>query len=222
MGDAPVTLATDRQWQRQFVSDVYHTLAQPLTALHCSLELALRARPDVDRQRAALEDGLRLTGEVLAAAKFVRRLAEADDPGHPVSVPLGWAIHAVVQELDPVAESMSARIDVPSGCAVRVWIDPQRLREVLFHLVDWALHSAQGRNVCAEVECSGEWASVSISPAASMDNGKPVTAGDLSRNLGIAERMVKAAHGELSAQSSEAGTSFALQLPLTEQKGKAF
>jgi C4-dicarboxylate-specific signal transduction histidine kinase len=222
MGDVSAAIGIDRQWQRQFVSDVYHTLAQPLTALHCSLELALRASPDLDRQRAALEDGLRLTGEVLAAAKFVRRLAEADDPGHPVSVPLGWAIHAVVQELDPVAESMSARIDVPSGCAVRVWIDPQRLREVLFHLFDWVLHSAQGKNVCADVRCGAQWATVNISPAVWTDIGKGMTAGDLSRNLGIAERMVRAAHGELSAQNGEAGTTFALQLPLTEQKGKTF
>lgn len=213
MGDTPV--GVDREWQRQFVSDVYHTLAQPLTALHCSLELALRMKPDVDQQRAALEDGLRMTAEVLAAAKFVRRLAEADDPGHPVSAPLGWAIHAAAEELRPVAESMGSRIDTPPDCAVRVWIDPQRLREALFHLLDWTLHSARGGNVRADVESSAEWAKVRIAPAAWPGEGKKVGAGELSRNLGIAERMIRAAGGELTAHSTETGSSFVVQLPLT-------
>lgn len=221
MGDAPVAAGVDRHWQRQFVSDVYHTLAQPLTALHCSLELALRMKPDVDQQRAALQDGLKLTGDVLAAAKFVRRLAEADDPGQPISVPLGWAIRAVAGELRPVAESMGARIVTQPDCAVRVWMDPQRLREVLFHLIDWVLHSARGSNVRVDVQSDAEWASLSVSPAAWTGDGKTMAAAELSRNLGIAKRMVKAAHGELFAQSSEAGTRFVLQLPLREKKEKA-
>jgi signal transduction histidine kinase len=196
---------------------VYHTLAQRQFQ-----QAVQRVKPDADQQRAALQDGLKLTAEVLAAAKFVRRLAEADDPGRPVSVPLGWAIHAVADELHPVAESMGARIETPSDCAVRVWMDPKRLREVLFHLVDWVLQSARGSDVCIDVQSGGEWATVSVSPAAWPGDGKTMAAGELSRNLGIAERMVRAAHGELAAQSSGAGTSFVLQLPLTEQKGKAF
>jgi signal transduction histidine kinase len=219
MGNAPVVARVDWEWQRQFVSDVYHTLAQPLTALHCLLELALRTQPDVDQQRSALQEGLKLTSEIIGATRFVRRLAEADDPGQSLSVPLGWAIHVATEELGPVAESMGSRIEMARNCTVRVWMDPTRLREVLFHLLDWVLQSAHGSNVCVDVQAnpqsSGEWATVSISPAAWTGNGKTMIAADLSRNLGIAQRMVKAAHGELAAQSTEAGTGFILRLPLT-------
>ncbi len=219
MGQAPVAVNADREWQRQFVSDVYHTLAQPLTALHCLLELSLRTQPDADRQRAALEEGLKLTSEIVAAARFVHRLAEADDPGQPASVPLDWAIRTVIEELHPVAESMGARIEMPVCSAVRVWMDPKCLREVLFHLVDWSLQSARGSAVNVDVRCGEEWARITVSPAEWNGDGKKMAACELSRNIGIADRMVKAARGELVAESMGAGTRFVLQLPCQQVDG---
>ncbi len=63
------------------VSEVFHNLSQPLTALHCELELALRRDRTVEELRssiqAALEDAARLRQRLL----LVRALSDAADPG---------------------------------------------------------------------------------------------------------------------------------------------
>ncbi len=63
------------------ISEVFHNLSQPLTALHCELELALRRDQTVEELRgsvqAALEDAERLRQRLL----LVRALNDASNPG---------------------------------------------------------------------------------------------------------------------------------------------
>ena len=48
--------------QHSFVSEVFHNLSQPLTALQCSLELSLFRDQTIDELRTSVETALQNTG----------------------------------------------------------------------------------------------------------------------------------------------------------------
>jgi len=64
-----VTSALQSEVHQQFVSDVFHALSQPLTALRCSLELALIQDGDAKTFRVALEEALKQAERVSSCAE---------------------------------------------------------------------------------------------------------------------------------------------------------
>lgn len=216
MHDILIPAPADWEWKRQFVSDVFHELAQPLTALHCMLELALQAEPNAEAQRTALQDGLKLTAEVITAATFIRKRTEADDPGAPVVIPLGWAIKTIADELKPVAEAAGGQILFQPECALRARIDPVRLHEILFYLVDFTLHSVTNGAIRIDASHHNQLAELIVGPD-NLDEKKQeavLVSSRIPRNIVIAERMIKAAGGTLEMLRLDTGLRFRVRLPL--------
>jgi hypothetical protein len=67
--------------RRSFVSEAFHSFHQPLTALHCGLELSLLKERDEADYRQRLQDALTSAGAILELNKAMRELVEATDPG---------------------------------------------------------------------------------------------------------------------------------------------
>ena len=74
--------------QRTFVSDIFHKLSQPLTALHCSLELSLARDETAEEYRASVEAALQNADRLRQGLLLMRELSDADDPGDISAVAL--------------------------------------------------------------------------------------------------------------------------------------
>jgi K+-sensing histidine kinase KdpD len=67
--------------QCSLVSEVFHTLSQPLTVLQCSLDLALRRDTTVMELRASVQSALENTERLRQRLLLVRTLNDALNPG---------------------------------------------------------------------------------------------------------------------------------------------
>ena len=79
--------AGSRRSAHGFVSDIFHKLSQPLTALQCSLELSLLRDQTSEDFRTSVEAALQNAKRLRQILLLLRELSEADDPGN-ISVPV--------------------------------------------------------------------------------------------------------------------------------------
>jgi signal transduction histidine kinase len=122
---------------RSFVSDVFHKLSQPLTALHCSLELSLARDETTEEYRASVEAALENAERLRQSLLLMRELSDADDPGN-ISLPV--ALHKLLldlrEDLLPVFESAGVDLDVTCD-AVQVRGNEANLTRAFFYLLEY-------------------------------------------------------------------------------------
>ena len=135
------TPAQDQQGEReQFVSDLFHALAQPLTGLRCSLEVALR-RPalSAEEARSSLEQALQATERLYQSVLFVRQLAEAERTPPLGRVRLDEALRELHNEILPIGENLEVELSLKA---------PDRHRSPRFRGKPLA-GSFSGRGLCS-------------------------------------------------------------------------
>ncbi|HWR36667.1 MAG TPA: hypothetical protein VN622_12435 [Clostridia bacterium] len=202
----------DRQ---RLVSDIFHTLSQPLTSLHCSLELALRKRMSSAEYRDALQIALDLTEEVMQSAVFVRQLVEAEDPGTTVAINLNAVMTELLQDFEPIAESQHVR--VRADLAGELWFrgDLERMRRAFFCLLDSVLHDCR-RGSSPLVSSRDEQGCIVLRILADGDERRSIAAVAGDRCFQLAARMVSAIGGSLESQRQGGSTMLTLRLPRLE------
>lgn len=134
--------------RRRFISEAFHTLNQPLTGLHCGLELALQKPRSEGEYRQRISTGVEYAGEILVLIKAVRQLVDAADPGErfgPVS--LGMALAQVRSELEVVAEATGVRLEMDCNVAGQVKADPGKLATALGGLIAAEMESLERGSV---------------------------------------------------------------------------
>lgn len=139
--------------RRGLLSELFHALNQPLTTLHCALELALQ-RPHREAEcRHTLEAALLQAENVTRLTSGIRELLEADEPGdHGEVVALDAAVLEAVGDWLPVAEAAQIALLPQNLAACPVNFEPQRLRQALFRLLESVLHCASaGATVTIEL-----------------------------------------------------------------------
>ncbi|HVZ19067.1 MAG TPA: hypothetical protein VG897_18260, partial [Terriglobales bacterium] len=67
--------------RRRMLSDAFHTLNQPITGLHCGLEIALQKPRNEADYRQRISDGIQNAGAIVKYLKAIRQLVDAADPG---------------------------------------------------------------------------------------------------------------------------------------------
>ena len=212
------------QRHQQYVSDVFHELGQPLQALQFSLEMALRRELSVEGYRRSIADALEAAKRIIDTARFLRRLAEAEDPG-PTSerIDLSALLRQTIEDFLPVAESLGVEIGarLPNE-EMLVWGDSERLSRCLFLLVDYALQQARPATRLHMEAVSGEiWACVSLDCFAQpllwgeADGDGAARREPTERNLQIAARMAEAVGGSLRSESLSEDCHLTLHLPVT-------
>ena len=129
--------------QRRFVSEVFHSLSQPLTALHCSLELSLAGDQTVEEFRASVGAAMQNAERLRHRLLLCRELSEADDPGDILlPVPLHRVLQQLREELLPLAESAGCELELT--CApMQVRGSETRLTRGLFYLLEFLLRIVQ-------------------------------------------------------------------------------
>lgn len=121
--------------RRSFISDAFHSFHQPLTALHCGLELSLLKQRDAADYQKRLHDALVSAGAILQLNKALRELVEATDPGENFGpVELKPLLSKLAEELSYAADPglVAVRMSCPSH--VFVGADPNQLLRHLGNL----------------------------------------------------------------------------------------
>ncbi|MCI0642816.1 MAG: HAMP domain-containing histidine kinase, partial [Gemmataceae bacterium] len=134
-------LETSFQEMRRFTADASHELRTPLAAIRTEAEVALSKPLDLAECRQLLESILeecsrlnRLTDQLLA-------LAREDIGVNPemASLDLKPIVEKVVETMQPVAGSRNQSIQVDLREALPVQGDGNRLRQLLYNLLDNAI-----------------------------------------------------------------------------------
>ncbi len=207
-----VSLASDgfsEQTERDLVSELFHAISQPLTALECGLEASQRTDKTAAQLRA------RVASALVAARLLHQRLLEAravQDAGEPGDTRLPVAVDALLLQLQedflPVAKSRKVKLDVKCETAL-VRGNEARFRSGFFHLLEYLLRncpshravSIRARRVSpSELEVGFSYDSA---PTGSLESGRAADPADL--GLRIAQRTFQAAGGNLVLTKSKPG-----------------
>lgn len=135
------TPAQDQQGEREeFVSDLFHALAQPLTGLRCSLEVALR-RPalSAEEARSSLEQALQATERLYQSVLFVRQLADAERTPPLGRVRLDQALRELHNEILPIGENLEVELSLEAPDDIEILASAENLSRALFLVADFAL-----------------------------------------------------------------------------------
>jgi signal transduction histidine kinase len=214
----------DGEYQ-QLMSDLFHDLSQPLSTLTCLLEVNLLLSRPAKRSRHDLKIALQ---QVHSIVRIVRDLREFADAGNAQQdqqpLPLAACLRDAVADLLPVAESAKVKLSLSSGSECLVNFQASRLRQAVFHLLEFALGSAAaGAEVKITASQDDEAARVvvavsrvTISPVVRSAESAEWKQRALKRRLGlaIARRIFEIANGCLRAEGGREQFWIEVCLPL--------
>lgn len=221
----------EQQQQKQLVADVAHELRTPLTVIKGELEYIQdgisQATPEViERLSDEVELLVRLVGDL-------RLLSLADSGGlefQLVQLDFTALTLQVTQAFGQIAKQQGNQISV-SGPPVLLWVDRERMRQVLNNLIENALkHTRPGSSIRCSIQSSAHEATFSI-----RDHGPGLADADLDRvfqrlyrtdsartrtdggsglGLAIVKALVEAHGGQVRADNHpEGGAVFTLTFP---------
>lgn len=135
---------------RSPLEQLLHALNQPLTALQCSMEVALILPRTPEQHVRVLREGLELTERMRGLVEAIREITDIEAEKKPLTletIELTNLVLEAVEELTPVAEVKGIRLALDSGTATP-WqgtIGKAQLATVLFRIVDSVLSLALPR-----------------------------------------------------------------------------
>jgi hypothetical protein len=127
------------------IDDLLHDLGQPLTALRCSLDLALRRKATEEQLQEALNQAAVLTDRLLKIVSSERQLLDAESASKAVRMDLSETVRAVAADFEPVIDGCGRTMLVATGEAAMICADPERISRALFVAVDLALYRLRDR-----------------------------------------------------------------------------
>lgn len=134
--------------RRELLSELFHALNQPLTTLRCALELSLRRPHGEEEYRHTVQAALLQAESITRLTCGIRELLEADDPGdHSEMAALDTVVREAVLDWLPVAEAKQVTLLVETSFPCQVQFEQQRLRQAVFHVLQFALQSAAQRAI---------------------------------------------------------------------------
>jgi His Kinase A (phospho-acceptor) domain len=193
--------------RRDFASNVFHDLSQPLTALQCSLELALVRDQTIEEFRASVEAALHDAERLRQRLLLLRELSDAEDPGDTSTpVALDQLLQQLREEMLPLFESAGRCFELTS-VAVKVAANEAKLTRGFFYLLEFLLrcpssshsivmHGERQDRQQVEICIAGCAARVDAGP--SDNRSEP----DWSGELEIARRTFRAVGGDLTWMTS--------------------
>jgi len=170
------------QQQEQWVSDVAHELKTPITALRLvseSLSLKAEGRQAVlvGRLEKELERLQKLVGDLLDLSRLDNALASRSRPPAALDprdvIGQAWS---TLQEL-AIPRGIELKIEPKRDQARQVCVEPARLHQALFNLIDNALrYSPDGKSIDLSIEERDRWCLIAV-----RDHGPGFSETDLDR-----------------------------------------
>lgn len=235
----PAGLCKDREQAKQpqrvsrsFLSAVSHEMAQPLTILRGSLELALEKEWSAEERRTWLEQALEQVDRLIQLNVFLRDLAEAETLGDGTEkASLSTMINELARDLLPLAEVQKLRLVVQCEDNLSVVANEQRLQQAIVNVIGSAInHTPEEGVVHLSLKRSGTKACLDISdtgPGVSPEEltqlfdpfyHSPAVLRSIDKNalgLSVAKRIIETLNGTIRVESeTEQGRCFHICLPL--------
>lgn len=123
------------------ISEVFHSLSQPLTALSCTLELALQSDQDLEQLRGSVQTALENAEYLRQRLLLIRALNDASEDRDLATVELGAVLHELAVDASALFEAAGKKFSLTTEsrpCSVRV--DRVRLLRALFVFLEYLLH----------------------------------------------------------------------------------
>ncbi len=203
MRNHPQNSATQQNFLRKLSENV-HELAQPLSILQASLELALLSPITAEQHQDVAESALREVRRAVECMQFIACLTRFQQPAADVrEVSLRAALEGVISDLQRTLESAQVELLI---CASEhdslIRISPVRLRQMLFYVLQAVQGcSRPGDLVHIEIQQQGGnvllWIEQSLgrSDQAEGNAAFPVSDNAIKRALALAEAIVSNAGG---------------------------
>ena len=165
--DHPITRSPDPKGCRECLGALAHRLAQTMTALRGGIELGLMGRHTAADYRSLLEQSLQLADTMTQLIVSLRDLGESGAPGgSPQPVFLEATATEVLAELEGLAQFRELHLQLKAEGAVKVFANPERLREVFQSLLVWVIQNSAGGGVIAlELSAAEGEAHLVLSPS---------------------------------------------------------
>jgi phospho-acceptor domain-containing protein len=207
LSSAAVATAPALASRQDFASNVYHDLSQPLTALHCSLELALVRDQTVEEFRASVEAALQNAERLRQQLLLLRELSDAEDPGDVSPLALDRLLQQLREDMLPLFES-AGRSFALTCVPVQVPANEAKLMRGFFYLLEFLLRcAAPGRDLCLQGRRTGQQQlEICIEGCAVRAEAGPSECSldpDWNGGLEIARRTFRAIGGELMRMDSD-------------------
>ena len=216
-------VAADCQYRRA-LADLFHALNQPLTTLSCCLAVSLQKPLAVKQYQENLRVALRQAESINRLTSALRELVDAGDAGgNRKKAFLDEYLREVVSDLLPVARTARVRLCLIARKHLRIDFEPNRLRQAIFHLAQFALGSAAADS---EIEFAAAPTEVGVrlsirlsSPQSEKQQVAPAVnlkSPELGPNfdLAIARRIFQSAGGSLRMHHRQGRVSVEICLPL--------
>ena len=214
----------------QLISDLFHALNQPITALRCSVELNLLQPRTAEQYCLALQNASEHGERIAQLSNGISALLQTDDPGDErEAISLDACLRETVADLQPVAEAADLKLTVERLTPCRVFLEPRRLRQALFHLFEFVLTSRPAGGVVTLIAEESRTDAVVVLTAAGgeylcNEELSPAEAGareqELNRRLSfaIARGIFERAGGSLHELRDRPCTRIKLRLPLAARQ----
>lgn len=211
---------------RELLADLFHALNQPLTSLRCCLELILQSPPGrlENRARRNLRLALHQAESIAWLTGRIRDVVEAGNPtGSQEGADLKDCLFETAADLLPMAEAARKRLWLDTGDSCPVNISPNRLREAIFHLIEFGVGCARagseiklvaGQNDQAAV-LTLQFAAGRVTKTAASNRQRLPARGLKGRlDLAIAQRIFESSGGRLEVHKQASHWSLEIRLPL--------
>ncbi len=196
--------------QRAFISEVFHNLTQPLNALYCCLELALRQDETTEALRSSLGNALRSAELLRQRLLLLRALNDADDPGDlSKSTDLISLFNDLRDDLLPLFDSANRKLILTTRCETsEIRGDRAKLTQAWFCFLEYLFrHSREGETTSIDIfAAESNHVNTRISAPVCLPSnfpGQKDSGPQYACEIELARRTLRAVGGELSLVSSD-------------------
>lgn len=166
----------------QFLAGMGSELQGPLQNVLAMLELA-RNQSDSARRDEPLAVALKLTGNLLSLLDDLQLLSRAKSrrlPLAPEDIDVRTLLERQLELIGDSARAKGIRLETDFGLALqtRVWGDPQRLRRVMFNLLDNAVKHTEVGTVLVRLRARGQGAAMVNVEIDVVDTGSGISVED--------------------------------------------
>jgi hypothetical protein len=121
--------------RREYLSEAFHSLSQPLTAVQCGLELAVAVPRSQKEYERRIGEGLQSTGSLREMMSALRELVEAEDPGEDArEIELSELLSSLRDSLNKIAILYESELDLQSPEQITVCVSQEKLSRLLLLL----------------------------------------------------------------------------------------
>ncbi len=224
---------------KQFTADASHELKTPLTIMKGEVEVALKSRADEAELREVLTSILEEIDRMNEVIKGLLTLARTDVEEETTKQPVSFdhIVEERCEQFRKLVHNRGLRLDVKIKKGVTVLVDPVRMGQVVYNLVDNAIkYTPKGGTIRVSLDTQDGWAVLRVSDTGvgipedevayifdrfyRVDKARTGGSG-VGLGLSICKEIINTCGGKIEVESTVGkGTTFTTHLPLADNSMK--